>query len=409
MVILHTKDRVMTAFISPKEFIVGIDVGSLNHAVAISDEDGKILKEFEMPHTSKGFDLFFKTIEKIAHQNNAILSIAMEGYNGWARPLDGLIQQRGYKLYNVNNLKLTRFKEIFPGAAKTDRIDARKIVELFHLQKHIPVSKKVLQEIRPSDDVNARLKKITRRRKQLVEEKIAIINRFTTELQSIAPDLRKITSTVNNLWFLRFVTLKKDIRHLVKLRANTILTIERLSSKKLALIQAWQKEASFSAELDYISPMLYEDAVRILELKTKIKQLENDIAKLIPLSHIAKTIQTIPGFAAVSAGELAGEIGTLVRFQNEASLALYLGMTNLDNSSGNYRGSKLNISTSKQAKMTMITATMKHTQHVEESKRYLEKKKAEGKKYQQAIRSIERHLVRVIWSMIQQDRAYEIR
>jgi hypothetical protein len=59
--------------------------------------------------------------------------------------------------------------------------------------------------------------------------------------------------------------------------------------------------------------------------------------------------------------------------------------------------------------MTMITATMKHTQHVEESKRYLEKKKAEGKKYQQAIRSIERHLVRVIWSMIQQDRAYEIR
>jgi predicted NBD/HSP70 family sugar kinase len=44
----------MTAFISPKEFIVGIDVGSLNHAVAISDEDGKILKEFEMPHTNKG-------------------------------------------------------------------------------------------------------------------------------------------------------------------------------------------------------------------------------------------------------------------------------------------------------------------------------------------------------------------
>jgi len=52
---------------------------------------------------------------------------------------------------------------------------------------------------------------------------------------------------------------------------------------------------------------------------------------------------------------------------------------------------------------------MKHTQHIEESKKYLEKEKAEGKKYQQAICSIGRHLVRVIWNMIQQDRAYVIK
>jgi len=84
-------------------------------------------------------------------------------------------------------------------------------------------------------------------------------------------------------------------------------------------------------------------------------------------------------------------------------------MTNLDNSTGKHRGSKRNISTNRHAKMAMITATMKHVQHVEESKKYLEKKKAEGKKYQQAIRSIGRHLVRVIWNMIQQDSAYEIK
>jgi hypothetical protein len=55
--------------------------------------------------------------------------VAMEGYTGYARPLDSLIRARGYRLYNINNLKLARFKEIFPGAAKTDRIDARKGLE----------------------------------------------------------------------------------------------------------------------------------------------------------------------------------------------------------------------------------------------------------------------------------------
>ena len=95
------------------------------------------------------------------------------------------------------------------------------------------------------------------------------------------------------------------------------------------------------------------------------------ISSLIPSSKIATLIQTIPGFAHVSAGSLAGEIVTLERFESEASLALYLGVTNLDNSSGKSKGSKRNLATNRQAKMAMITATMKHTQHVEESKKYI--------------------------------------
>jgi len=100
---------------------------------------------------------------------------------------------------------------------------------------------------------------------------------------------------------------------------------------------------------------------------------------------IAKLIETIPEFAHVSAGSLAGEIGTVKRFENEGSLALYHGITNLDNSSGKYKGSKKNLATNRQAKMTMFTATIKHAQHVEESKKYIDKKISEGKKYQQAI------------------------
>ena len=277
------------------------------------------------------------------------------------------------------------------------------------MQKYLPTSKRVLQLIQESDKTNAKLKQLTRRRKQLIKEKVAIMHRFNADLQSCAPDLKLITSSVDNLWFLRFFTLKKDIRELARVHTNTILKIKHLGVKKLSLIKAWQKEARFNSDLDLIAPMLYEDAIRILELKTKIKELEKHIAKLIPSSHIAKTIQTIPGFATITSAELAGEIGTLERFESEASLALYLGMTNLNKDSGKQKGSKRSISTNRHAKMAIITATMKHAQHVKESKLYIEKKRAEGKKYQQAIRSLGRHLVRIIWSMIKQDRAYEIR
>jgi len=399
----------MNVLYTPNELQIGIDVGSLNHAVAVSDGFGNIINEFEMTHTQKGFNHFFKIIEDEASKRDATITIAMEGYNGWARPLDSLILQKGYKLYNVNNVKLARFKEIFPAAAKTDAIDARKIVELFSLQKHLPVAKKVLQEIRISDDINAQLKKLTRRRKQLVEERMAIANRFGSDLQAEAPDLKSLTSSVDNLWFLRFITLKNDIRKLSKLRQQSIVKIKYLGKKNLSSIMQWQKEVLFADTLDYTASILYDDAMRILELKNKIKELTGQIDTLIPFSKIARVIKTIPGFSTISAGTLAGEIATLNRFNNEGSLALYLGMTNLDNSSGKYKGSKRNLATNRHAKMAMITATMKHTQHVKESKLYIEKKISEGKKYQQAIRSMGRHLTRVIWNMIKQDRDYEIR
>ena len=398
----------MTAIYRP-QLQIGIDVGSLNHSVAISDNFGNIIKEFEIKHTQQGFDNFFKTIEKEAKKLNASISIAMEGYNGWARPLDSQILKRGYKLYNVNNVKLARFKEIFPASAKTDAIDARKIVELFSLEKHLTVAKKVLQEIKPSDDVNAKLKKLTRRRKQLVNERKAISSRLSSDLQAMAPDLKALTKSIDNLWFLRFITLRDDIRNLARVKKNSILKIKYLGVKTADIILNWQKDATFSDDLEYTAFMIYDDAIRLLELKAKIKELTKQIDILNSDSKIASYISTIPGFATISAGELAGEIGTLDRFESEASLALYLGMTNLDNSSGKHKGSKRNLATNRHAKNAMTTATMKHVMYTEESKKYLNKKISEGKRYQQAIRSIGRHLVRVIWSMIKNGRSYEIR
>jgi len=399
----------MNAHYTPNELQVGIDVGSINHAVAISDGNGKIIREFEITHTQKGFDKFFTIVAKESKQRDAIASIAMEGYNGWARPLDGLILKQGYKLYNVNNVKLARFKEIFPAAAKTDAIDARKIVELFSLQKHLPIAKKVLQEIQVSDSINIQLKKLSRRRKQLVDERMVITNRMGADLQAEAPDLKSLASCVDDLWFLRFITLRQDMRLLVKVHKSTIEKIPRIRKNHIDKITAWQTEASFTDAIDYIASMFYDDAMRILELKLKIKDNEKQIDQLIPSSNIASTLITIPGFATVSAGTLAGEIGTLNRFEGEGSLALYLGMTNLDNSSGKKTGSKRNMATNRHAKKAMINATMQHSRNSVESSVYLKKKISQGKKYQQAIRSLGRHLVRVIWSMIQQERSYEIR
>lgn len=61
------------------------------------------------------------------------------------------------------------------------------------------------------------------------------------------------------------------------------------------------------------------------------------------------------------------------------------------------------------AKKAMMAAVARHMDNVEESKNYYNKKLAEGKKNNQAVRALGRHLVRVIWSMLKRNRDYELR
>jgi hypothetical protein len=92
---------------------VGVDVGAQRHHVAVGLTDGSLLDEFEVPHTAEGFGDFFARIEGHAKRHRFPIAVAMEGYNGHVRLLDSLVRARGWQLFNVNNLKLARFKETF--------------------------------------------------------------------------------------------------------------------------------------------------------------------------------------------------------------------------------------------------------------------------------------------------------
>ena len=387
---------------------VGVDVGQKSHQVGIAGPDGTILEEFTIPHSQEGFQEFFRRIERRCQEVALPVAVAMEGYNGHGRPLDRLIQEKGYTLYNVNNLKLARFREIFPGPAKTDSLDVRKILELFHLKDHLPLAKDVLQEVPRIPPVNEKLKRLTRRRRQLVNEKVRVISRMQADLQAICPELLSITGSADNLWFLRFLSSREDLRKLGRMHKSSLLAIPGIGNKYATVIQEWQKGSKFSQEVEYVGPQV-SDAKRILELLKEIAALDKAIEELSQESELARRIDSIPGFGKTSAAELAGEIGTFDRFTSEASLALYLGMCPLDRQSGQFHGTKSPRQVNRRAKVAMMTAVARHIERVPESRAYYEKKRAEGKKHNQAVRALGRHLVRVMWSMLSQERDYELR
>ncbi|MEX0802044.1 MAG: transposase, partial [Candidatus Binatia bacterium] len=326
------------------ELRVSVDVGYRRHSVAMGLPSGEVLEEFEIDHRPEGFQEFFSRIEKHQKKTNCAVAVAMEGYNGYARPLDSLVRQRGYRLYNLNNLKFARFKEIFPGAAG-ERPD------------------------RCAQGVGV----VSAKRSPAVGQGSA--SRSERHAQ------RERNSQANN----------------------------PAPSPVSQRVEGWQKRAHFSQEVEWVGEMIQEDAKRCLELDEKIKRLETKIAEVARGSKIAKILRSMPGFGAVCTSELAGEIGTIERFGSEGSLSLYLGMSTLDNSSGKYQGTKAPKHVNTRAKAAMMIAVDRHRKYVPESQRYYEKKRSEGKKHNQAIRALGRHLARIIYKMLKEEREYEIR
>ena len=293
------------------QLLVGVDVGSRCHTVAIGLSDGSLLEEFEIPHTAEGFRAFFARVEACGRRHAVPIAVAMEGYNGHVRPLDSLVRARGWRLFNVNNLKLARFKEIFPAAAKSDRIDTRKTLELLQLREHLPVAADVLQEIMARPEENDVLKRLTRRRRRVVNERVRLTSVLHSDLQAAAPGLVEITRDVANLWFLNFLTCRKDFPKLARVRRASLLKLPAIGVAWADRIQAWQKSACFGHDAGLVGEMIRQDALRVLELKRQIKALDDEIARVAETSSAARRLVSIPKYLLPAAPPIQVESGPL--------------------------------------------------------------------------------------------------
>ena len=70
---------------------VSVDTGCYQHHAAVGLSNGKYLGSFEFPHTKLGFAEFFSKIDRYKKHSNGKVCVAMEGYNGHARPLDRMV------------------------------------------------------------------------------------------------------------------------------------------------------------------------------------------------------------------------------------------------------------------------------------------------------------------------------
>ena len=115
----------------------GIDVGSESHHIIILDEKDNFLYNKKISHRINEFTENIKLFKLLEQQEGEKLSFALEGKNGYSAPFDRILLNQGFTLYNVDNLKLKRFREAFAGEWRDDERDALMLSKMLKLKDHI--------------------------------------------------------------------------------------------------------------------------------------------------------------------------------------------------------------------------------------------------------------------------------
>ncbi|MHC2995469.1 MAG: transposase [Candidatus Atribacteria bacterium] len=166
----------------------GIDIGCESHHIIILDEEDNVLYNQKVAHKLNEFAENAKLFKQIEKKEGGKLSFALEGKNGYSAPLDRILLDQGFTLYNVDNLKLKRFREAFAGEWRDDERDSLMLSKMLKLKEHINSEReRLFIKIEKPSPLTESLRLLSRHQQTLIDEKVRLVNRLGKKLLEVCP------------------------------------------------------------------------------------------------------------------------------------------------------------------------------------------------------------------------------
>ena len=285
---------------------------------------------------------------------------AVEGARGVGLGLAQRLAAEGEQVVNVPAKLSARVRALGGGSGrKTDDTDAYAIAVAGLRGKNL--------ELVQPDDVVTVLKLMSDRRQQLVEQRIAAVNRLHQLLQELLPGGAS-----------RRLTAKKAREMLSTIRPRESVAKAR---KQLAL----------------------EHVEDVETLDAKIKAMQKRIAAV--LAEQPSEVQQVRGLGAVTTALILGEVGDVRRFPSKAHFASYTGTAPIDASSGDNVRHRLNRGGNRRLNYALHIAALVQIRFPGPGRDYYLRKRAAGKTPLEAMRCLKRRLSDVVFQALKADLA----
>lgn len=400
---------------------VGLDVGSADAHVCFLLADGsEPVPRWSVPNSLPGAESLAQTVAQLAQQHSITeLRVGMEatGLLWWhlAQFLrtTSVLEPYAPQVYALNPHLITTFRATFGALPKTDRIDAFLIAERIRFGRHLPAPYQL-------DARYAPLQRLTRFRLHLVQNlareknyclsflflsfsgfgqaspfgdpfgatSSAVLEEFTIEELAQQP-LDELTTYIQTKGRNRFADPEA-----------VATTLQRAARDSYRLDQVLQEPLRF---------VLATTLASIRSLQAQLKTLDTTITR--ELAGLPQTLESVPGLGPVWTAGLVAELGAISRFEDDAAIAQYAGLTWSAYQSASYQSEDTAMTKRGNAYLRyyIIEAANSVRLHCPEYKAYYAAKVAETPRHahKRALVLTARKLVRLIHALLRTGTPYQ--
>lgn len=385
---------------------VGIDVAKAKHDCCILGPDGEVLRDsFTFANNRKGFNELLAAIHKaLQEKSQDEVRAGLESTGHYSTNLVAFLRSNGYEPVVLNPLSVNLFRKSQTlRKTKTDKADARFIAAMLltsDASPHASVSYHIEE-----------LKVLTRNRSRLVEHRSRLKISLNRLLDTIFPELPALVWSRNQKSIHRLLLELPNPQAIARCRIDRLTNILSEGShgkygreKALAIRQA--AVDSIGSNSPAMALELQQTIRLIQNIQSEIDWLDGQIAQAVEACQ--SPLLTIPGIGFTLAGIILAEIGSVERFRTPAQLLAFAGMEPSTFQSGkfNARQTPMVKRGSTYLRWAILQAARLVAMRDRTFRDYLLKKRREGKHFNVALSHVGKKLVRVIFHMLQTNRAF---
>jgi transposase len=383
---------------------VGIDVAKEVHWATAVDDAGEVVLDRRVPNDPPALEALAAGLRALGGEP----VVGLDVVGGVAGLAQAMLAAAGFRLVHVSGLAVNRARQGTPGGeSKSDPRDARVIADQVRTRRD-------LRPIEAATELDAELRLLAGRRRDLVEEQTRRLARLHDLLAGISPGLERALdlTTKGGLWLLTRYVTPAEVRaagrealvaHLAGAGGLSRARTERLAAA--ALEAAAAQRVAVPGERP-AAALIRELAQEALACRARLARLDRDVEAALRRHPDAALIRSLPGMGAVLTAELIAEAGALARFRSADALAAAAGLAPVLRQSGKVRFLRRPAGGNKGLKRIFYQAAF-CSLHTPASRAFYSRKRREGKRHHQALIALARRRIDVLWAMLHSRQAFQ--
>jgi transposase len=381
---------------------VGIDVGKTHHWACMVDAEGKMVSSIKVANDEAAIVALITDAGSQATQ----LVWAIDIIGAPSALLLALLARADQSVRYASGRVVAAMSAAYAGEGKTDAKDAYVIAETARLRRDLSV-------VDTGTDLVRELAVLTGHRADLIADRVRTINRLRDLMTSVFPSLEQAfdySSHKGALILLTGYATPDRIRRIGQTRLTGWLrnrNVRGAADVAARAITAAKAQTVVLPGQELTASIITELATAILGLDDRLKALDAQIEATFAKHPQAAIIRSMPGFGPFLGASLLVGANDLRAFPSAGHLAAAAGLVPVPNDSGRRTGNLHRpLRYSRPLRHVFYLSAQTSMMRAGPNRDYYLKKRVQGATHSQAVISLARRRIDVLWALLRENRTW---